>query len=605
MGPHAQIKVLPATEADLPFLAVVKRRSLGHLPISKAIWGKVPDPLVDDYRVREFTQMLHNDKVTLQKAEVDGKIVGMGVWHQPGYKPDPEIEFPPGANIEVCDEFFASMALDHGRPGYHLAVLGVLPEYQGRAIGRAILGWGLAQADASNHSIFLESTEGGFDGIRTYLKNGFYHIRELLASGPDGNFTVNPMHRPSRFELSPDPSRFSIQPVMPEDLARIAEIQLSSGTANSHSNQEIIATYKAQLKDDRAFRIYKAVDRLSGNIVAAASWRTPYALLRDDSPSPFGNGRIGLVSLVVDAMAQVQGLEEGLLAAVNPEAMRMGWTIASTNGAHNDGATQNGGARHGQWVYLYPGSSTTSHSLRTISPATPEDFSEIARVRRQAFEPSLVHQTLFGKTDPEDFDRWTVTRLQKSFQAPHQATWVARLGGKIVGFARWDLPHDQKVSEKDAKMEVVDERGEVSPKYIPGTEAELADHLFGQLGKTEGTTQCYQLGSFCVDPKYQGQGIGSALIRWGLDRADEDGLPCYTDASVVGQPAYKKAGFETYTAPVYGGRNKELVVSEHGAERGAAGQRDGLADANLLPSNSFIRCDASPDASRQSRPSVL
>ncbi|SCV73314.1 BQ2448_7240 [Microbotryum intermedium] len=570
MGPQVQIKVTPAAEADLPFLAVVKRKALGHLLISEAIWGKVPEHLVDDFRVREFGQMLRNDKVTVQKAEVDGKIVGIGVWHEPGYVPDDDIPYPSGADVEICDEFFASMALDHGRPGYReflaavdLAVLGVLPEYQGQGVGRAILGWGMRQADASNHSIFLESTE---DGIRTYLKNGFYHIRELLVSGPDRNFTINPMHRPSRFELSSNPSRFSIQPVMPEDLERIAQIHLSFGTGNPPSSQDPgsmkgkIAAYKEQLKDDRAFRFYKAVDGSSGAVVAAASWRAPFALLRDDQPSPFGKGRIGLLSLVVDTSLQVQGLEKEMLAAVSPEAERMGWTVDSNGAPSPSAGDATDSHPHGQWVYALRGESET-----TISQATPEDFPEIARVRREAFEPSLIHQTLFGQTNPVEFDRFTIKRLEKSFRDSQQATWVARVGGKIVGFSGWHLPREHDTSE----MKMKEKSGrDWSTVYAPGAEYELAGEFFSQLGRTERVSPGYLLGSLCVEPKYQGQGIGSALIQWGLDRADEEGVPCYTDASYVAIPTYKKAGFNSYAEPVYGGRNRKLVVGGAGALSG-------------------------------------
>jgi ribosomal protein S18 acetylase RimI-like enzyme len=41
----------------------------------------------------------------------------------------------------------------------------------------------------------------------------------------------------------------------------------------------------------------------------------------------------------------------------------------------------------------------------------------------------------------------------------------------------------------------------------------------------------WYLGITAVDPSLQGKGIGTALIKRGLERADADGLPCYLETS--------------------------------------------------------------------------
>lgn len=42
----------------------------------------------------------------------------------------------------------------------------------------------------------------------------------------------------------------------------------------------------------------------------------------------------------------------------------------------------------------------------------------------------------------------------------------------------------------------------------------------------------------------RGRGAGSALLKWGLDRADADGLPTYLDSTPPGKALYEKAGFK-------------------------------------------------------------
>jgi ribosomal protein S18 acetylase RimI-like enzyme len=47
-----------------------------------------------------------------------------------------------------------------------------------------------------------------------------------------------------------------------------------------------------------------------------------------------------------------------------------------------------------------------------------------------------------------------------------------------------------------------------------------------------------------VDPQLQDQGRGSALVREGLARADEAGLPCYLNMNTPAElPLYERLGF--------------------------------------------------------------
>ena len=48
-----------------------------------------------------------------------------------------------------------------------------------------------------------------------------------------------------------------------------------------------------------------------------------------------------------------------------------------------------------------------------------------------------------------------------------------------------------------------------------------------------------------VDPSRQGQGLGSALLKAGLQRCDEEGLPAYLESSSPKNvPLYERHGFE-------------------------------------------------------------
>lgn len=44
-------------------------------------------------------------------------------------------------------------------------------------------------------------------------------------------------------------------------------------------------------------------------------------------------------------------------------------------------------------------------------------------------------------------------------------------------------------------------------------------------------------------PEWQGKGAAGMLLRWGLERADADGVEAYLEASPKGRPIYEKFGF--------------------------------------------------------------
>lgn len=52
------------------------------------------------------------------------------------------------------------------------------------------------------------------------------------------------------------------------------------------------------------------------------------------------------------------------------------------------------------------------------------------------------------------------------------------------------------------------------------------------------------LDMLATHPDYHGRGMGSQLLKWGLAKADHDGLEAYLSASPMGRPLYVKNGFK-------------------------------------------------------------
>jgi len=79
------------------------------------------------------------------------------------------------------------------------------------------------------------------------------------------------------------------------------------------------------------------------------------------------------------------------------------------------------------------------------------------------------------------------------------------------------------------------------------SEARQADLLafFEQMGRFTPEAPYWYLPIIGVDPSHQGQGHGSALLRYGLRSADRDTLPAYLEASNTRNVAlYERHGFK-------------------------------------------------------------
>ncbi|KAH7417415.1 acyl-CoA N-acyltransferase [Cadophora sp. MPI-SDFR-AT-0126] len=57
-------------------------------------------------------------------------------------------------------------------------------------------------------------------------------------------------------------------------------------------------------------------------------------------------------------------------------------------------------------------------------------------------------------------------------------------------------------------------------------------------------TKYLHLSLLMTDPKYQRRGIGTALLEWGHEFADREGVPCFLIASPVGHPLYAHVGWK-------------------------------------------------------------
>lgn len=80
------------------------------------------------------------------------------------------------------------------------------------------------------------------------------------------------------------------------------------------------------------------------------------------------------------------------------------------------------------------------------------------------------------------------------------------------------------------------------------------DGVLEQVGEAHPSMPHWFLPLIGVDPVAQGRGLGTALLRNGLERCDRDGLPAYLEAtSAGGRDLYARHGFEVLRVVQHGG----------------------------------------------------
>lgn len=139
---------------------------------------------------------------------VDGEVAGVAVWVPPGRYPLPfaarlwvtprmlGLALRIGARIRDVAGFGSSIdAVFPTEPVRYLQALGVGPGRQGRGIGTALLGDGLAKADAAHEAVYLETSLER--NVRLYGAQGFTVVPGSPGPLSDGGPVMWRMRRPA------------------------------------------------------------------------------------------------------------------------------------------------------------------------------------------------------------------------------------------------------------------------------------------------------------------------------------------------------------------------------------------------------------------------
>ncbi|KAH6638745.1 acyl-CoA N-acyltransferase [Boeremia exigua] len=197
-------------------------------------------------------------------------------------------------------------------------------------------------------------------------------------------------------------------------------------------------------------------------------------------------------------------------------------------------------------------------SQMNIRFAQPSDEPSIAEICTRAF----FDEDLFGRVMhprrnefPEDVQIFWHKSLQNDWSNPRNVVIVAVTidpanQEKIVGAAVW-----QRQGGDTGAQNVIAKWNDPGPWPLPqATENRALDpSKVNILKESAPYTKHYWAGAnatnwylalCCVDPADKGHGVGRLLVRWGLDRAEEEGIGASVMASEGSDGFYLKCGFD-------------------------------------------------------------
>ncbi|GAA5952237.1 hypothetical protein JCM21900_000463 [Sporobolomyces salmonicolor] len=544
------LDVLPATRDDLPRIAEIRRVAFANSSNSIALFANVHPADADRWLIGRLYPMFDQSDKFLLKAVLGGEIIAYGIWvkkaggdRETVAAAQPKTDFPQGTNTELARAYAAGNRLNVTTPHYHLSMLATDPS---TPLRRPALTFSPMTA---NDIPSLAALERLAFIPTTYYRQLFHSVTpaayqnwmterlttaltELQPAGNAGAMVV--AKRGEHY------AGFAWWEFVPEKKARKASKPWTRPEGVDLEprlkREEAVAARVAQIQE--------------------AYYRLAWIAVHPDHQS-WGIGRRLLRQGLEKATALRLPCHVVAVDEAKPMYERMGFKVVG------EPLRQGEGGSVITWFLVWRPLPASIPTAISIAPAKPSDCARLGEIHVAAFSASLINQRIFGNVAQEDHIAHTEAWLKQALETDGKRVCKAVLKGnggeeRIVGFALWKVPKTKKAEAEDVAEQGKDTEEE-KERWPAGTNVELAGSLFNQLdlGIKE---PHYHLSLLATDPTYQRIGAGSALLRWGNRKADEEGVDCYLEATAAGISVYQRAGHEMFREPVVGGENDELVL---------------------------------------------
>lgn len=214
----------------------------------------------------------------------------------------------------------------------------------------------------------------------------------------------------------------------------------------------------------------------------------------------------------------------------------------------------------------------------TITPVVLDDVPTLAKIAGSAMEKDRQTEMKALAEDPFDMESYTLESMPRFLLHPRIAIVKAvdTETGEIMGMCEWGFrgfePHEMPVLEGQPKpveeKKPTEEEKPVEEEKEPEAAAEQQetkepeppkqgkDKVKDLVALTDADmnawmeeqmppgTRCLYVVGLTVSPKFQGRGVGSALLKWGTSICEAHGVFAWVHSSMGAWQMYQKSGFE-------------------------------------------------------------
>lgn len=197
----------------------------------------------------------------------------------------------------------------------------------------------------------------------------------------------------------------------------------------------------------------------------------------------------------------------------------------------------------------------------TLRKATLTDAAEMTDIYLSAFSIDAISLLCFPRNNAAVYN-WWYEMIVAEMTDPHSHSLVITARSstpsdtakdQVIAWCKWNAP-----SPKPLETDL--------PEWPEGADVDLANHFFGNLfarrGRIMGERAHWYLEIVATRPEWQGKGAAGRLMRWGLEKADEEGVETYLEASPDGKPIYEHFGFKEVGRLIVDLEGKENALNE-------------------------------------------
>ena len=185
-----------------------------------------------------------------------------------------------------------------------------------------------------------------------------------------------------------------------------------------------------------------------------------------------------------------------------------------------------------------------------LAPAERKDIPRLAHIYILAYLPDSLFRLVVPNLT--EIEKEVTQLLEHTVSDPtwQYLTVVDKKTDVLAAWACWKTPTDAQIQETDelAAAKIADSEKGKGKGEIDNS-LELSHYVQADINRwslqcTSGKRHMVCKGLY-TEPSFQRQGMGSALVKYGNQLADQASLPIFLQAPPVAYPMYAKHGFET------------------------------------------------------------